>query len=265
MNNSLRIVRMSSLAGLAGLACWGLVHASWAPEAAHAAAAAGTAGEAESEAAEAAPDPLAPHIAVALHRAGLQPEALAAAGVSPSIVPQVVLAFKGAWADSSLPGYDAAFAEARRLLDDLRRRVEAGVATAEEIAAVPPASVAHAEAAANRETALAALFQAATAVLPAANGETLTVIRANREQWDQPWPYLVTSLSQPERVELREALANERIALSSEEQPDADCAAFLQGVRARPEVAAASASLAATLDAVAAAWQSAVLAVPPQE
>src|SRR5262245_2452914 len=83
-----------------------------------------------------APNPLPdPELVAALHRIVLTPKALAAAGLSSGQVTAVVTAVKNqlAAAPSELTNADAALANARKASEALTRKVQAGLASAEEI------------------------------------------------------------------------------------------------------------------------------------
>lgn len=86
---------------------------------------------------------------------------------------------------------------------------------------------------------------------------TLSTIRANRH-WGQPLEFLTITLTEPQRVELRECLANERISAENGEEPDQDAQAILAAYRANPAVSLADANLQANLSAVSNAWNQAV-------
>lgn len=203
--------------------------------------------------------PTAADVAVALHRTGLQPEALAASGASATDVSALVAAFKTALSGSTLGQADAQLATARKQHDSLRRKVESGVATSEEAASFPGAAEQLTLASAQQATELDELFDAATTVLASAQRNVLAMIRENRAAWDQEWPYLAAPLDQQQRVALRDALANERISAEAGESPDPDAQALLQGVRAMPQVAAAMASFDANLAEVRQAWEASIL------
>ncbi len=86
-----------------------------------------------------------------------------------------------------------------------------------------------------------------------AQRETLTAIRANAH-WKLPTEFLVVERTEAEWVELRAALANERIAARNEEAPNEQRQALLGTARANPAVAAAKTALDANLATVKQSW-----------
>jgi hypothetical protein len=208
---------------------------------------------------QAVPPPPA-EVDVALRRAGFQPEALASAGLSGSETATLVASLEDELTEApdAIAQSDAALAAARIGHDALKRKIESGQASQEEVASFPAAVQALGQATAQRDLLLEGLFDAATASLAPSKKATLSTMRQARKLWDQDWPYLTIAMGEPERVQLRDALANERIAAAAGEPPDPDAQALLQQVRAIPEVAAAIASLQANLEAVNAAWTAAL-------
>ena len=192
---------------------------------------------------------------VGLRRVGIRPESLAAAGVSS---PSLGTLLEGAddWFvanPSALPNADAAYADARVTRDQLLRKVQSGLATDQEVIDLQQAEAAFDAAELDRTAALDQLFQAASAELSAAQVATLSQIRANA-RWKFPEHFLVEERDQATWVELRDALANERIAPRFEEEPDAGCQSFLSTMRARPAVSEAEANSDTYLATLQASW-----------
>ena len=90
---------------------------------------------------------------------------------------------------------------------------------------------------------------------------TTSSMRSN-EQWKLPPAYLTVDMTEAERLDLRDALANERIALKREESPDTEAQQLLTTVRAMPTVASALANLETNLGLVEGAWDAAVAPAP---
>jgi hypothetical protein len=216
----------------------------------------------ENTKARAAMLPLLPEtheLAGALYRAGLDPEALAAAGVSPGTITTVVgdtvehLIFNQAFIELA----DTAWAQSRKQCAQLKRKIQSGRATDEQVNAYQAAKAAFAQAKMQRQAALGTLVNVATGDLSNNKRSTLATIRANRH-WDLPVEFLVVDRTEAQWVRLRNCLANERVADKWGEDPDPDAQAALAQLRSNPLVAAARANVDANLDVVNNAWQQAI-------
>ena len=195
---------------------------------------------------------------LALHRAGLDARSLTAAAVSSNSVSSVINAAReelGTVA-ASLNSADASFVQARQQVETLERRIQGGQGSAEDVTALAAARSSQTSAAASRQSALSSLFNAGTAGLSQTQRTVLTNTRANA-QWEVPVEYLTVTRTESQWVALREALANERIALAHNESPASAAQTLLQEVRSNLSVAAAITSLAANHTTVNAAWQQA--------
>jgi hypothetical protein len=194
-------------------------------------------------------------LGVVMHRTALTPEALAAAGLGEagtmSVGGAAQLANTGLV--TSLRELDHAVGQARNARDAAERKIQSGKASPEEIAAFPGLEQAFATASAARDTAVNGLFAAATEGLNSTQRATLTAIRANAH-WKLPTEFLVVERTEAEWVELRAALANERIAARNEEAPNQQCQALLGTARANSAVAAAKTALDANLATVKQSW-----------
>ena len=200
--------------------------------------------------------PTGAELGTCLHRVGLGPEALAAAGASAGQTTALVEAARGYLIDHQ-GDLDLADAAAKRERDRLERLVRSGTGTGDDVTALAQARVLLANARAQRAAKLGALLDAATAGLSGQRRAALDSFSANAP-WKQPIEFLAVDRDQQEWVALREALANERIAAKRQEAPDAGAQALLQQLRADPAVSAARANLDANLLAVTAAWELAV-------
>ena len=196
---------------------------------------------------------------VALIRAGLDGEALAAAGLSAQETTAVVTAFEEEWGEAAaaLAQADEGYASARVASDALTRKVASGLASQEEVAALAAAKTALTNAEAARTAAVDGLFEKATIDLAAAKTATLYAIRANRGQ-DLPVEFLVKSREHTEWHALRKALSNERVCAKIGDEPDQAMQSALATWRADQKVAAAKTAVDTNGDAVKAAWDSAV-------
>jgi len=203
--------------------------------------------------------PTSSELTSALIRTGLDAETLAASGLSADNVNTVV-----ANTYEHLIGVqpllelaDGTMADARRQTASLKRIIQSGRATDEQINAYPAASGALAQVRTERAALLAGVFEAATADLGQSHLSALAAIRANRH-WDLPVEFLVVERTQAQWVELRDCLANERIAARlDDEVPDDQAQATLTELRAQPQVAIAKANCDSGLDVVTTAWEQA--------
>ncbi len=152
---------------------------------------------------------------------------------------------------------DAAYSAARQDRDRLKRLIQSGQGTSEDVDAYAAAKIALALAESQRETVLGAILAAATSGLSASETNNQAALRST-SNWNLPTEFLVVDHSEAEWVQLREALANERIAAKLGEDPDPDAQALLATFRSDPLVAVAAANLDTNLPAVEAAWDTAV-------
>ena len=201
------------------------------------------------------PTPPPPDYKVLLLRSGLSPEALAAAGVQPGQIAGTVQSAVGAvsLAPDGLRLADAAYATARANTDRLKRKIQAGKAEEGDVQAYQTAKASLATATTQRETILTQVFDAATASLGESRRQTLLNIRANKS-WSLPTEFLVVNRSQEEWVQLRDFLANERIAPKVGEEPDPTAQAALAQWRANVSVAAAKTGLDTHLATIRTGW-----------
>ena len=202
--------------------------------------------------------PLPTDFKVKLLAAGLSPRALAAAGVSQGSI----LATLQAAADQmnaapiALDNAEETRATARIAADALVRKIQSGKASQEEIVSYPAAASALAAAEAACQSVLDNYFSSAISNLPLGQRTALTNIRANKA-WELPEEYLVVSRSEAEWVALRDALANERIAVDLPDTASQSCAQLLSTVRAAPAVASAMTAVQTNLQTITSAWNTA--------
>ena len=197
---------------------------------------------------------------VALRRAGIEPDALAAAGVGTTALGSLI-ARADTWfvaSGEALQQADALLGEARVRRDELQRLVRSGLAEPADVIALAQAKTAHDAALAERDSVLQALFAAATEGMDGSRVATLAQIHAN-SKWKPPVHFLVEEREEATWLRLRDSLANERIAPRFEEDPDPDVVAFLTAMRARQAVAQAHANYEAFHAALLASWQASLL------
>lgn len=195
-------------------------------------------------------------IAAPLIRAGLSAEALSAVGASSQAISTILLAAVQEWQahPDRLPDADADYATYRQQTDALRRKIRAGKASPQEIADYQTGMTNLATATAAREAALEALRDAAAGELSPAQGLLLEQIHANKVWEELPIQYRTTALTEADWVQLRKALLNQKTSTKYDEDPDPVLAVHLTTVNALPTVAAAKASVDATLGACQASW-----------
>jgi len=192
-------------------------------------------------------------------RVGLDPEALAAAGVTAAQVAgviDVVLASDAA-VNGDLAAADADHREARGEVDRLTRLVRSGTGSAEDVTALGAAQSDLATAEAAQAAAMDALHSAGVAVLSGSVQATLATIRASRGT-KLPVEYLAVSGSRDDWLSLRRALQHEKVAGKTGEEVAEEIATQLATFRARSAVATARANLDARLAAVHTAWEDAL-------
>jgi hypothetical protein len=205
--------------------------------------------------------PTAGEVAVALHRLSLDAPALAASGLTAQDASTLI---QNTWNEmaatpETLRLAHEMYAAARAEVEQLEEIVRAGVATSEQVNQLPVAQASLVEAQEGLQSVLDGLFATATSNLTAQQVSVLSTIRSNR-LWDQPIEYLTVNGVEPERVDLREALANERISIEQGVEPDPANQLLLAQWRSLPAVASAQANLQTNLDLIEGVWDQAVIA-----
>ena len=203
--------------------------------------------------------PTAAELEVALLRAGLGTETLTAAGLSGANSTTVVGDLRTYMTNNSgvLDSADSAYASPKQSVDQLKRLVQSGLGTAEDVTAYNAAKSNLATAQTQRNAVLDDFFTAGVDSLTQAQKDTLTAIRGNSD-WNRPTEFLMVNHTDGDWVELRECLANERIAADLGEEPDADSQTILTAYRNVASVSTAKANLDANLAVVTAAWEQAI-------
>ena len=198
-------------------------------------------------------------LATALLRAGLSPEAIAAAGCSAADCEDVIEAanFELVNADPSLAAVDASYASARVEHDRLKRLIQSGKGSDEDVASYQTAKTDLENAEAAREALMDDLFEAACGELTEAQAGALTTIRGNAH-WGLPMQYLAADRTQQEWVDLRDALANVRISADFGEEPAAECVSMIDTCDLDAGVSSAKSGLDTYCSAVEAAWDGAL-------
>lgn len=145
----------------------------------------------------------------------------------------------------------------RRECDALRVRVQSGQASAQERTAYEAALAACAASDSALAQHLAATRSAALTAVQEDRRAALELAGDNMAGHDVPTQYLFSSRTEAEWVRLRNALANQRIALNRGQEPDQWCIALLASCNAEAATAAAVVNLSANLQAVTEAWETA--------
>ena len=202
---------------------------------------------------------LASDISDTLLRAGLAPNALAAAGVQASKMTDIVEDVE-AYLDANsttLSSADADYVAAKKEVDRLRRLVRSGSAGAQDISDLATAKQDQSAATSDRDSALDALFAAGTANLTAGAVSTLSTIRTNRG-WSLPIEFLAKERGEQAWIDLRDALINEKVNQQEGIAVETGCAQLLLAERADADVSAAKTAFDTNIAAVTSSWDSAV-------
>jgi len=199
------------------------------------------------------------NLEVALLRAGVSADSLAAVGAPTQSIFGIVDAARAHFVAGSatLAAADAAYATAKRESDRLRREIESGKGSQEDVTDFQAQSAALATASAQQATALTALFSAATVTLTQSQRDSLRRIHQART-WGLPTEFLVAERSEPAWVDLRSALANERFTAKYGEDPDPAAQTLLSVARSDANVAAARTGIETNLTYLTASWNSAL-------
>lgn len=203
--------------------------------------------------------------ATVLVRVGLSPDDLSTAGVRSASVAAVVADVEDYL--TSNPGVvadaDARVLSARDEAHALERLVRGGLGSAGDVRAYAAARSELDAALAARDAVLDAIFAAGTSSLSDAQRSVLTRLRSNVAvtrgiMSGLPLEFLAKDRSETDWVRLREALANERIAVRLGEEPDAAAQADLSSCRSESDVASARTNHETYLSEVETAWDEAL-------
>jgi hypothetical protein len=207
------------------------------------------------------PPTLDANLVTALYRAGLQPENLAAAGVSAESTTTLVGNVKTWLAQnaSTLTSADSRLVSAVPAKEVLWRKVQSGLGSHDDVTALDAAVTEYNAALAGQASTVSAMFEAGAASLSSETKAALVLERTSQLAWGLPLQYLVKDRSEADWVALRDALDNERVSLKLGEDPDPTAQALLATVRADPAIAAAKTNLDTKLGAVTAAWEAAAV------
>lgn len=187
----------------------------------------------------------------ALYRCGLNPEALAAAGVTASQVGSMCDALRAdiVMVQPILDAADSGVADGRRNVGRLNRIVRSGKGTTEDVAELSQCKSACDAALAERENCMNHFHAAACEVLSEAQRNTLVNIRANSE-WKAPTPYLAVNRTPEQWMQLEEYLDVERIETRWGHDIPEEVATVLAAARADADYAAANTAYETNLAAL---------------
>lgn len=182
--------------------------------------------------------------------AGIDPESLTAAGLSP-LQASTVVAQGRTYLEEHLTDLKQAFKDAADAAALAAKLPTDGQQTAAQLIAAADAAKS------TRNTALAAFVTAALSGMPEPTGPTIARIRSNRSQ-GLPIEYLVKDRSSEEWASLRNALAAVRTAQARGETSPQTAQSLVTSVNEETEIAAAAAALATNAQAAKTAWTTAL-------
>lgn len=197
-------------------------------------------------------------VEVLLLRMGIEPEGLAAAGISGAGLQTALAAEQDALegALTTLASRDAAYAEAKNTVDALRRKVIRGQASPEEIQQLATARTALAAATSARDTLLDGLVADLVGNAADSVATRLQQIRANRRWRGIPAAYRVEARTERQWIEIRNALAAKRTHEEIGDGVPQEVTAFISNLDSENDVSTAKANLASNLTSVQATWDS---------
>lgn len=204
----------------------------------------------------------------ALRRVSLDPASLTAAGLSDADVDTVVDNVRTHLTNNpgDIETADGDFADAKRDCDALERIVVSGLGSAQDATDFQTAVSTYNTEASDRLVVLDAVFDAGVADLTTGEVATLSQVRDNRAlavvaQDEMRVSYLVVSRSEADWCELRDALANERIASALGESTDSADQTVIDDADSDSDVSTAHTNLDSNLTSRTTAWSDAITGV----
>lgn len=203
-------------------------------------------------------DPAPGAVANALTGSGFGPRELAAAGVAPGAVSAIVAAVRSALVEQSLDFAQLGLnvASARQAVDGLEARVRAGDGSEGTLTSLAAARSSWSTAQSQLSGARATISAAVAGVVSETTMGKLVTIHAAGE--DLPLKYRVVSRSEVNRIALRNALANQRIATACGETPDQGCSQSVATASSDATVSDADVALATNGAQATTAWKQAI-------
>lgn len=195
----------------------------------------------------------------ALSLVGVSPESLTAAGVSSQSVATVVgnartyLSEHGTALWAAMDSRRAAVADKAAK----EKKVVAGIASENDKSAANTACTALVSACSSSDNALNGVYAAATASLSSEQKAILATLRANKGR-EFDLKYLTVSRTEAQWTDLRDALANARIAAKTGDEPDSGAASLVSSTDGETAVGNAASGLTNNLAGITTAWSQAV-------
>ncbi|MBI3820549.1 MAG: hypothetical protein HY286_17800 [Planctomycetes bacterium] len=195
----------------------------------------------------------------ALYRAGLDPTSLAAAGVNGSGATTIVNNVKQYLTDhpNDLSTADTNYCSAKASADALRRIVQSGTATSDQLTQYQSAASTLDAATTARATALASIVTAGVANANNDQKAALQNIAAN-QSWGVSIEYKATTATEAQWVALRDALAVKRINTKYGVSVPDGVTTLIATWDAKTDVAAAKTAFDSNLSSVTSAWNTGV-------
>jgi hypothetical protein len=195
-------------------------------------------------------------VEVMLLRVGLSPQVLATAGLASNAVQTVFSAEQQDLeaATAMLASRDAACASAKREVDQLRRKVQSGQASPEEISQLAAAKTELAAATSSRDAFLAGILTGVCENTSAPARASIQSMIASKRWKTIPLPYRVAERTEAEWLQIRDAVAAKRTHEKFGDDVPAEVTQFLASLDADQGVAAAASNSGSCLAGVQALW-----------
>jgi len=195
---------------------------------------------------------------VALMRARISPEALAAAGLTEAEATALLGRVADWWAEHGTGCATACSAadSAGITLDSLRRKAQSGLASEGDLTTLSSAATAYGTATSAHVAQMEAIWEAAVTGMDSEKAARLEAMRGHLSAGCRlPIAYLAAARSEPDGVALRDALAE---VASQGEGASAAAQAIVTSANADTDVSAAKSNLTNRLAEVTSAWDAAV-------
>lgn len=202
--------------------------------------------------------PSAADLALLLYRAGLDPESLAAAGVTAERVPALISHVRDnadEWV-ASLSAADQSFQTGSDARAQLSSMLTSGQGTPENRTALASAEAELQRATQARNTTLQDVFMAATRDLPSGGRAMLLTLASCR--FDYPVHFRAVERADPASLTLRDALAVQRISQANGDSIPENAAQVIRAEESNSAVATARINVNANGTAVQLAWTAAL-------
>jgi hypothetical protein len=194
-------------------------------------------------------------------RLGVEPEALAAGGVSSTRVAGLFSRARDHLGEHEgiIGSADEELGAASAALTALEDKVRAGQSAPQDLAALAAARARVQTARTSRDALLASASAAVSTDLTEPQVATIQAVAGNRA-WNLPVKYLVLNRSEAQWVSLRDALASQRINAARGREIEPAASLIVAQADAEPAVAAAASQMQSNGAAVGTAWAEALAA-----